>query len=262
MRERRLSSVPRPVVAVLVVGLASQLLWHGVRPGPEAEPRALPRPPSTAALRVASLGEPIVLAKLLMLWLQSFDNQPGVSIPFRALDYERVEAWLERILALDPRAQYPLLAASRVYAAVPVEAKQRRMLDFVYRQFTADPNRRWRWLAHAALVARHRLDDPALALKYARAITERATAPEVPFWARDLTVLILEDMGELEAARVLVGGLLESGMIRDPSELRFLKRKLAELEARGDENSTRRRSSDSRSSRDGAGGGRIWEGGS
>jgi len=232
MRERRLSAVPRPVLALLAAGLALQLTWHGMQPPPQAEARALPPPPSTQALRVLALGEPVVLGKLLMLWLQAFDNQPGISIPFQRLDYDRVQAWLARILELDPRGQYPLLAASRLYATVPVEEKQRKMLDFVYRRFLEDPNRRWRWLAHAAIVAKHRLEDLELALKYARAITEKATGPNVPFWARDLSILILEDMGELEAARVLIGGLLDSGLIEDPHELRFLERKLEELERR------------------------------
>lgn len=226
---QRLTSLPPGVVAVLACGLSLQLLWHALRPGSEADARALPPPPTAQALRVASLGDPLVLAKLLMLWLQGFDTQPGVSIPLRDLDYERLEAWLGRILELDPRGQYPLLAASRVYAAVPVTAKQRRMLHFVNRQFRLDPNRRWPWLAHAAIVAKHQLRDLPLALKYARTITEHATRSDVPFWARDLSVLILEDLGELEAARVLVGGLLESGAIDDPNELRFLRRKLRAL---------------------------------
>ena len=109
------------------------------------------------ALQVASMGDPLVLAKALNLWLQSFDNQPGVSIPFRNLDYKKVEGWLSRILALDPRGQYPLLAASRLYAEVPIEDKRREMLDFVYEQFRLDPNRRWPWLAHTSVSRRQSL---------------------------------------------------------------------------------------------------------
>jgi hypothetical protein len=165
-----------------------------------------------------------------MLWLQAFDNQPGISIPFRELDYARVEAWLARILDLDPRGQYPLLAASRLYGEVPVPEKQRPMLDFVHDRFLEDPDRRWPWLAHAAIVAKHRLGDLPLALRYARAVTDHATGPGVPAWARDMTILVLEDMGELEAARLLIGGLLDSGRVTDPHEARFLDRKLRELE--------------------------------
>ncbi len=192
--------------------------------------RALPPPPSTEALRLASFGDPIVFAKTLMLWLQAHDNQPGVSIPFRALDYARVQSWLERILSLDPKGQYPLLAASRVYGAVSDEKRKRMMLEFVYRHFFEDPDRRWRWLAHAAIVAKHQLDDQNLALKYARAITDKARGEEVPAWARDMSVIVLEDMGEIDDAKFLIGGLIHSGRITDPHELRFLEQKLKELE--------------------------------
>ena len=41
-----------------------------------------------------------------------------------------------------------------------------------------------------------------------------------------------EDMSELEAAKIMIGGLLAKGAIRDPAEARFLKQRLDELEAR------------------------------
>jgi hypothetical protein len=106
------------------------------------------------------------------------------------------------------------------------------MLEFVYREFLRDPNQRWPWLAHAALLAKHRLGDLPLALRYASAIDERVTAPDVPLWARQMRIFILEDLNELDAAKILLGGLLASGKIRDPAELRFLKQRLEELEAR------------------------------
>ena len=236
--ERPVRDVPLLALLLLALGLAAQVSWHAWRPGPTARAEALAEPPAGAVLRVASFGEPVALARALMLWLQAFDNQPGLSIPFRELDYGRVRAWLGRVLDLDPRGQYPLLAASRLYGEVPVPEKQRVMLDFVHERFLADPDRRWPWLAHAAIVARHRLQDLPLALKYARAITERATGPSVPAWARDMTVLVLEEMGELEAARVLVGGLFESGRLQDPHEARFLDGKLRELEAKSVEKSS------------------------
>src|SRR6185503_9960847 len=94
------------------------------------------------------------------------------------------------------------------------------------------PNRRWPWLAHAALLAKHRLHDLPLARRYAAALDRYTTASDVPLWARQMEVFILEDMNELEAARILLGGLLESGRIRDADEARFLEQKLEELERR------------------------------
>jgi hypothetical protein len=44
-------------------------------------------------------------------------------------------------------------------------------------------------------------------------------------------------MGEVESAKVVIGGLLDSGQIKDPYELRFLIDRLRSLEEKA-ENST------------------------
>ena len=237
---RPLRAVPLGVWALLGAALAAQLTLHALRPPPLAATAELPPPPATHALRAMALGEPVAMARLTLLWLQAHDYQPGVSIPFRRLDYARLTAWLGRILELDPRGQGPLLAAARIYGEVADPGRQRIMLDFVYRRFLEAPDRRWRWLAHAAILAKHRLDDLELALRYARAITAHTSADAVPGWARHMTVILLEERGELEAARILLGGLLASGEITDPQELYFLERKLDELEQAADEISTHR----------------------
>ena len=185
---------------------------------------ALPAPPSAPALRLASFDEPAAAARLSMLYVQGFD--------VRELDYDRLAGWLKTALELDPRSSYPLFAAARVYAEVPDERRSRMMLELVHEEFLRDPNRRWAPLAHAALLAKHRLKDLALARRYATAIDRHTTAPDVPLWAKQMQIFILEDMNELEAARIMLGGLLERGEIEDPNELRFLRERLRELEAR------------------------------
>ena len=225
--ERSLADVPRAVWLTLLAALALQIAWQGAQPRPVASAAALEAPPPLAALRVASIGEPIVLAQLTTLYLQAFDNQPGISIPFRDLDYRRVTQWLATILALDPAGQYPLLMAAQVYSQVPDPARERLMLEFVHEQFVLDPNRRWRWLAHAAIMAKHRLHDDPLALRYAHDIARLAT--QAPGWARQMHIFILEDLGEVESAKILLGGLLASGEIKDERELHFLTQRLEEL---------------------------------
>lgn len=232
MTQRPISGIPRAAVAFLALALAAQIALKIIAPRPSARAEDLPPAPGIRTLRLASFGEPVALAKGLMLYLQAFDYQSGTKIPYRDLDYDRLEAWLARILELDPQGQYPLLAASRLYAEVPVEAKQRSMLEFVYRQFLLDPNRRWPWLAHATVIAKHRLHDLPLALRYARAIQGSATAADVPLWAKQMQAFILEDMNELEAARLVIGGYIQSGQVKDPGELKFLDERLKELERR------------------------------
>jgi hypothetical protein len=229
-RSRPLREVPRIVFACVAAALPLQLLSHAAVPSPQARAEDLSVPPSAAVFRAASFGEPIAVAKWLMLSLQGYDNQPGIDIPFVRLDYVRVIAWLDRILALDPDGQYPLLSASRLYAEAPDPSRQRQMLDFIYGKFLEDPDRRWPWLAHAAMIARHRLNDLPLARTYAQALRMQATGPDVPHWAQQMEILLLADMNEAEAAKVLLGGLLTSGKVTDPHELHFLTERLKGLE--------------------------------
>jgi len=229
--ERAMAAVPRWVLALLAAAFLLQVTWQALQPGPVARAEALGAPPAPAVLRAAALGEPIALAQLLTIYLQAFDNQPGISIPFLDLDYGRVAAWLGTILAVDPVGQYPLLMASQVYGQVPDPPKQRAMCEFVRRQFERDPDRRWRWLAHCAVMAKHRLGDTRLALGYADAIARQAR--RASNWARQMRIFILEDLGEVEAATVLLGGLLASGEVSEPKEVQFLTERLDQLKRAG-----------------------------
>lgn len=227
--ERTLHAVPVMVPLLLVLALALQMTWHGLQAPPAARAEALPPAPAANVLRAASFGEPVAAAQMLLLYLQAFDNQPGISIPFVRLDYTRVTGWLTSALQLDPRSGYPLMMASQLYGQVSDAAKQRAMCEFVHARFLEAPNTRWRWLAHCAIMAKHRLQDRELALRYATDITRHAGAASG--WARQMRIFILEEMGEIGSAKVLLGGLLATGEVTDPSELHFLSERLQAMES-------------------------------
>ena len=231
-QERPLSAVPAWLWGLLILCLAAQVAVQALRQSASSAAGDLPPAPRPAALRLASFGEPEAGARLAMLYVQSIDFNAGQALPYRNLDYERLVGWLRAVLALDPRSDYPLFAAARIYAEVPDERRARLALEFVYDSFQEDPNRRWPALAHAALLAKHRLRDLPLAQRYAAAVARQATAAEVPLWAKQMEIFILEDMNELEAAKIMIGGLLASGTLRDPQEARFLAQRLEELEGR------------------------------
>jgi hypothetical protein len=232
MRERPLADVPRWVAAGLILALGLQIGLAVLQPRPSARAEDLGPAPGANALRLAAAGEPIALAELLMLYLQAFDYQAGTRIPYRDLDYDRLVEWLARILELDPGGQYPLMTASRLYAEVPDPAKQRKMLDLVYREYLKDPNRRWPWLAHGTVIAKHQLKDLSLARQYAVALQQNTTTPDAPTWVRQMEAFILEDMNELEAAKIMIGGMLASGQVKDRRDFELLEQRLKQLEER------------------------------
>lgn len=230
--ERRLSAVPRTVIATLVLTIVAHLIVTGKTSARLAGLEDLPPAPNALYLRATSFGDSTPVGKMLMMYVQAFDLQAANPIPFRDMDYDNLISWLRAILSLDPIGQYPLFTASRIYAIVPDQVKARKMLEFIYSEFLKDPNRRWRWLADAAVIAKHQLNDLPLAQRYAAAVQEKTTSPDIPLWAKQMNAFILEDMDELEQARIMIGGYIASGQVTEQGELRLLEQRLREIEAK------------------------------
>lgn len=220
---RSVTAAPWPAYLLLLLGLLLQVGQHAFWSAPQVRMQQLPQAIPAPWLRVLSMGEPVVLAKLLMLWLQAFDYQAGVDLTLKDLDQQRLQSWLGAFLDLDPQGQYPLLMAVRFYANAPEPEQQLRFAAFAYQRFFADPNRRWPWLAHAAILTKHRLHNLPLALHYAHAIRLHATGSMVPSWAKQMELVILEEMGEWQQAAQLIADLLADGTKRDRREIHFLE---------------------------------------
>ena len=229
-RERSIRHVPVTVMVLIIIMLVSQSVYYGYTSRKSSVFRQLGMPPSLQQMQILAFSDPITVSRFTMLWLQSYDDQPGISTSFRQLDYHNLVAWLELVLDLDTRSQYPLLAASRVYSEVADDGRKRLAIDFVARKFPEDPVHRWPSMAHAVFVAKHKLKDLTLALQYAQLLADNLRDVNAPAWVKQMHIFVLEDMGELESAKVLLGGLLESGEIHDEQELRFLHYRLEKLE--------------------------------
>jgi hypothetical protein len=183
--------------------------------------------PHQQVLQISALGDPYFFASLGLIWLQYFDDQPGLTLSYQDLSYPTLVDWLSSFSELAPELQYPQFMASRLYANVNNPEKIRQILAFLHTTFLTDPER-WRWLAEGAVIARHRLKDLPLALDYAKDLTDHSP-PDAPYWVKDMQILLLEAMNEYDAALLLTGALLDSGTITDKHELNYLSEKLEEL---------------------------------
>ena len=223
---------PNSLWALLVLGLLASAALSTLRGKPVANAEALGLPPSVQGARLISLDEPVAFAKMLNLVTQAHDVQPGLSLAYGQLDYDQLTQWLDLSLALDPTGQYPLMAGSRLYTQNSADrGRQRKMTDWVATRFLDDPERRWQWMGHVAYVARAQFKDQALAMKYAETLRDKTeNIPSVPAWARQLDIFFKIENKDSDTAKFLIGGLLHSGKITDPNELRFLAHTLKELE--------------------------------
>ena len=213
--------------AAAVLALAGQLLFHHyIVPPPAANAVNHQKPPSQNVFRLLALGEPAVWAKILVMRLQAFDNQPGISIPFNQLDYDNLGLWLDRAVGLDGRAEYPHFLMAKVYSGVADEPRQRKSAAWVERHFLERPRERWEWMAHVANMMRHTLKDEAEALRMAGVLRANTRAGEVPGWAREMEIFFLENQDEFSAAAAMLQSQLEAGEVSEPQEFVFLSDRL------------------------------------
>ena len=229
MRERPISAVPWFALVLFTAALGAQLLFQQYVASTDSNRKSLPDAPTPAFYSLTGLGDANASSKVALLWLQSVDMQQGRQINYRQLDYPRLVEWLTSLSNVDPDSSYSLLLATHIYTNSPDPLQKRQMLDFVKTRFLLAPDRHWRWMTHAATIARHQLDDLELALAYAELLRTRTSSDRVPGWARQMSIFLLEDMGETEAATIILGGLLESGAINDEHERTFLVEKLNQL---------------------------------
>ena len=179
----------------------------------------LPHAPKNEVLTALALGDKVTFSKLLTLWLQAFDNQGGQSISFHDLDYDKVVGWLRSILELDPRTQYPMMNATRIYTAINDKEKIRKMVNFVGEEFVKDPASRWEWMAAAATLAKNELDDLELALELARELRNKTEDIEsIPNWAKQMETFLLLDLNRFDEAALFLENLIDSGEVTDPNE--------------------------------------------
>jgi len=200
-------------------------------------PKVMPLPdvPSESAMNLLVASDKAFAYRVLILWLQQFDVQAGQYISYQSMDYEKLIHWLQTLNKLELTSQYPLLLATRVYSRVADTNKTRMMLEYVFKEFQTNPGKNWRWLAEASITAQHKLKDLPLALKFATALAEEKN-PDIPLWAKDIRLIILENLGEFEQIKLLVGGLLANKTIMDPNEIRFLSLLMKRVEEKERQN--------------------------
>ena len=215
--QRTLGDVPALAWIALAAALAVQIAWRAAVAPAATAAADLPSAPTASSLRLAALRRARgARAAVPCSICRPTTTAAATPPPTRAWTTRGSSAGWARSSRSTRAATIrssPRRASTR---RTPDPARSRAGARIRLPPVSADPDRRWPSLAHAALIAKHRLNDLPLARRYAAAIERYTRSPDVPLWARQMEIFILEDMNELEAARILLGGLLESGSIQRP----------------------------------------------
>ena len=229
--QRKFAQLPAGVVLGFIVLLAIQIGFHHLyKTSLSDRYQQLGEPGSADFYRAVSLGSDQLLSYLLLLKVQLHDNQKGQHRNYANINYQTLGHWLLTLYQLNPRSDYPGFLASRVYSNVSDKTRVRQMVDIIDALFQRNPEQHWRRMTEACLLAKHKLQDLSLALELANKIANLPVTVRLPFWARDMKLVLLDELGEDESARLLISSLLQSNEIKDPDERRFLEFRLLKIQ--------------------------------
>ncbi len=212
------------VLLLVLLGVQGGL-GYGLRKVPP-EYRILPQPPSMGALMARGLGDGQFVFRLAALRLQHAGNLDGRIFPYRDMDYRRLAGWLSRMDSLDPAASITPTMAAFLFVSTQEPEDTRYLVDYLERHALRDPERKWRWLAQAVYIAWYRLGDRERALGLA-GILAGLPVPDLPYWARQMAVFILRDVGEKRAAREILERIAATDRNLPENERQWMERFIA-----------------------------------
>ena len=196
-------------LAFLAFVLAAQVLVGYGLLDRRAASEALAPPPSHDVALASALGDGEFFFRKGVLMLANIGVSGGVLVPMKELDYADLTGWFSLLDSFDARSMAVPYLASYWYGFTPNTADSRHVIDYLLARAAIDPQEGWRWRVQAMFLAKHRLEDLDLALAIAQDLAGRDD-PRAPFWVAHMPAFILNDMGESEAALILLGGIMES----------------------------------------------------
>lgn len=218
MRPTSRSKHRAKVYAFLFLAVVLQIsLWTYAR-GFQARWANVPPVPSYAGALSFGLGDAQFAYRALGVMLQNLGNTGGLTINIEEYDYDALKGWFLLTDRLDPASNFMPFLAGYYFGAVQDPVKAGRIVDYLAVQGARPEKDKWRWLARAAYLARYSEKDTAKALKLSQQLAALYPRVNLPFWARQMPVFILQDRGEKEAALAMVLETLKSEAKTMPRE--------------------------------------------
>ncbi|MFH1157892.1 MAG: hypothetical protein V1721_03280 [Pseudomonadota bacterium] len=191
--------------------------WEGVPPVP-----------SRSGAVMMTLGDPEFSYRFLALVLQNLGNTGRDVVPLRSYDYEKLGRWFFLLHGLDPASDHVPMIAAYYFGGTRVPGDVAVVVDYLGVVGQLPVGEKWRWLAQAAYLARHRMHDLPLALKLAYRLSRMPGSDGFPQWARQMPAFILKEQGDREAARQMMEDMLVTEKTVHPEEINFMKAYLIE----------------------------------
>jgi hypothetical protein len=204
------------------------LLWLGTH-HMQAKWTGVPPVPTKNGALAMTLGDSQFSYRFGAMTLQNFGNSGGNVVAIKNYDYKKLGAWFWLLNDLDPASNHVPMLAAYYFGGTVVKEDIAVIVDYLGNVGQLPVGNKWRWLAQAVFLARHRLQDMDLALDLAYKLSRmQPIGDTLPIWARQMPAFVLSEQGEKETARILIEEILLSADDLHPNEVNFMEAYLIE----------------------------------
>ncbi len=183
----------------------------------------VPKPPSELNITSSFFGDAALAYRVWALALQNFGNSGGDYMALKDYDYKYVGEWLDRLDELDSHSNFVPFLAAYYFGATQLPKEQLpHIIAYLEKVGVRPEGEKWRFLAHAVFLARHRMNDMPEALRLAQKLAS-IYRPGMPAWTKQTQVLIANEIGDKEAAYILMKSILATETkYMQPPEINFM----------------------------------------
>ena len=182
----------------------------------------LPRLPKTQEMELLALGDKEFLFRYFTLSLQNAGDLCGKTTPLNQYDYALLHRWFLTLDELNHTSNWQPFLAAYNYSLSQNPKDAKIMVDYLRKHAKKLPQNKWRWLAHAVYIAKHRAKDLDLALEVALELSN-LDEPNVPLWARQLSAFVSKEKGDFSLAKKIMLGILATDKNISENESRFMQ---------------------------------------
>ncbi len=216
------STIPRGALAAVLITLSLQAAFWWQTRHIQSGWEGVPPVPSYRVAKALALGDGEFLYRVATFVLQNMGDEGNRVTPLKDYDYQRLGQWFSLLDRFNPKSEFLPVLVGYYFSQSQNPDDVRIVISFLAHIAIRDPERNWRWMAHAIYLARHRVKDMNLALTLAYRMAAMRGAG-IPIWAQRMPAFVLAEVGEKEAARDLMEAIMESEMDLDPDERDFMR---------------------------------------
>ncbi|MDP2205195.1 MAG: hypothetical protein Q8K65_02705 [Alphaproteobacteria bacterium] len=189
----------------------------------------VPPVPTKNGARIMTLGDEQFSYRFGAITLQNLGSSGGRITAIKDYDYQKLGQWFWLLHGLDPASNHVPMMAAYYFGATQKPEDIAVVVEYLGTIGQNPAGNKWRWLAHAIFLARHRMDNLPLALDMAYVLSRMQPIGDVlPAWARQMPAFVLAEQGEKQTARRLIEEILMTATGLHPNEVSYMRDYLIE----------------------------------